>query len=88
MKTYYMELTDLFCGELNYSYIRRYQTKSKSIRGAINKLSRVTGLNFRVQYNNDYDAIYWSKSALTGVYIEEMELNVHDYKTQCYREKI
>ena len=70
---YYIEMTDLFGGEMNYSYVSRYQVESKSIRGAISKLAREVGLNFRIYLDGGYDAIYHSTSKLTGVSIEETD---------------
>ena len=89
MTNYYLELTDLFGGELNYSFIKRYTTKAKSMQGAISKLSKITGLNFRADFKASYDAVYHSTSKLTGVYIEEYELNDSDHvSTRTYAETI
>jgi hypothetical protein len=47
MKTFYFEMTDTFGGELNYSWIKRFEIKASSLHGALIKLSRETGFNFR-----------------------------------------
>ena len=47
MNTYYFELTDTFGGELNYCHLSRFIINAKSLRGALIKLSKHTGLNFR-----------------------------------------
>jgi len=76
-KTYYVEVTDLYCGELNYSWIHRYHVKASSKLGAIRKISRLYGLNFRSY--SDYDCssgIYHSTSKLTGVYIDELDTDL------------
>lgn len=74
MKFFYIEITDLFCGEPNYSYATRHVLKAKSKRGAVNRLSRLTGLNWR------YDGIkYVSKRKLTCAFIEEYD---NDYPEQ------
>ena len=78
MKHYHIEVTDLFCGEMNYSYIKRYQTTAISERGAINKLARVTGLNWRKQYSDGDGSVYHTASKLSGAYVQEYELNVHE----------
>lgn len=89
MNNYYLELTDMFCGELNYSFVKRYTTQAKSIQGAIGKLSREVGLHFRADFKSNYDAIYHSTSKLTGVYIEEFELNDADCAAcQAYTEEL
>jgi len=47
METFYFEMTDTFGGELNYCWLHRFTVKAKNIRGALIKLSRETGFNFR-----------------------------------------
>ena len=46
-ENFYFEVTDLFGGQANYAWVSRYKVKSSSMRGAITKLARHTGLNFR-----------------------------------------
>jgi hypothetical protein len=74
MKNYTVEITDLFGGELNYSYLTRLNITAKSMLGAIQKVSREIGLNFRLEYSVGRENIYHSTSRLTGVVIKEMEL--------------
>lgn len=60
---FYFEMTDLHCGEANYAWVSRYKVKSSSMRGAISKLARHTGLRFR------WDGLrYVTKSKGTCVY--------------------
>lgn len=72
-QTFYFEMTDTFCGETNYAWLRRFTIEAKNIRGALIKLSRETGLNFR------YDGhFYKAKNACvvaytTDFYSEEIE---------------
>jgi len=74
MKTYNVEITDLFAGELNYSYISRMTIEAKSLLSAIRKVSNLTGLNFRKHYDlGSWEAIYHSASKLTGVHITEAD---------------
>lgn len=65
---FYFEMTDTFGGELNYSWIRKFKVKAKSIRGALQIISRMTGFNFRKDFNNQYKA----KNACIALY--EIEL--------------
>jgi len=51
MNTYFFEMTDTFGGELNYCWVHRFQIEAKSLRGALQKLSRETGFNFRFDGN-------------------------------------
>lgn len=66
MKTFYIYLTDLFGGELNYSYKSRLKVEANTERGAVSKVSRDTGLHFR----NYMEEIYHSTSNLTGLVVE------------------
>lgn len=70
---YIVELTDLFCGELNYSYVTRYAIAANTIQGAIGKLAKYTGLNFRKYYGDDEDAIYHTTSKLSGCTIDYID---------------
>ena len=51
-----IELTDTFGGEANYGWVRRYTIEASSMLGAIRKLSRIEGLNFRKEYEGRYNA--------------------------------
>lgn len=52
MNKFYFEMTDTFGGELNYCWLHRFEIKAKSLRGALQKLSRETGYNFRYDGSN------------------------------------
>ena len=45
--TFYFEMTDTFGDELNYCWLHRFTIVAKNIRGALIKLSKKTGYNFR-----------------------------------------
>lgn len=74
---FYVEVTDLFCGELNYSNLTRFKVYAKSERGAIAKIAKYMGLNFRAYINNE---VYHSTSKLTGATIEPFNF---EYHAQC-----
>lgn len=87
MTKYYIEVTDLFGGEMNYSFVQRYLIDSISIRGAISKLSRHLGLNFRLYSDYGLDCIYHSTSKATGVYITEFDSEERS-QNECYKEEL
>lgn len=87
MKEYYCEVTDLFNGELNYSFVQRYLIKAKSERGAIQKLARELGLNFRIAYDNVCDRVYFSTSKLTGVVMTEFD-QWDEVQRNCYKQEL
>lgn len=61
--TFYFEMTDTFGGELNYCWLYRFSIEAKNLRGALIKLSRKTGYNFR--HNG---LIYKAKNACIAAY--------------------
>ena len=81
MKIYELDYTDLFCGELNYSFIGRYTIRASSFQGAVTVFSKYINLNFRVYYKEAFEAIYWSKSKLSACIIQEKDLdNVEEFE--------
>lgn len=74
MKTlYFIEVTDTFGGEANYSWATRHVIKAKSLRGAVNALSRRSGISWHSVGCNRYD----SKSGATCAFIEEFDPEFH-----------
>jgi hypothetical protein len=55
-KRFNFEVTDTFCGEANYCWVRKHSIEAKSLRGALQKLSNIEGLNFRASGNDSWDA--------------------------------
>ena len=56
---YYIEMTDTFAGEMNYSWVRRYKVKAKTLKAAMRKVSMHTGYNARRQWNmGGEEAVY------------------------------
>lgn len=70
MKTlFFIEITDTFGGEANYSWVTRHIIKAKSERGAICALSRRSGLTWHSVGRERYD----SKSGATCAFIREYD---------------
>lgn len=82
MKTlFYIEITDTFGGEANYSWVTRHAIYAKSERGAIWKLSRNSGMNWHCV--SDYGDMkrYDSKSGATCAFVEWFDADRHsDYR--------
>jgi hypothetical protein len=69
MPNFKVEITDVYGGEANYSWVTRHTIQAKSIRGALQKLSRMSGLNWR---HHSFDR--WnSLSGATCAFITEVE---------------
>ena len=73
---YFIEITDMYCGEANYSWVTRHVIRAKSERGAVNALSRRSGMQWR------FDGLrYLSKSGATCAFIDMYEKEFHgDYR--------
>ena len=72
MKTFKIEITDTFGGEANYSWVRRYEYKAKSERGAIQKLAREYGSGWKFEYNDGNCSRYNMTGAAICCFIEEV----------------
>lgn len=72
MNCYEIEITDLYAGELNYSWVRKCNIEAKSIRGAIQKLSRLVGDNHRFVAGDGDLAVYHSVTSAVGVTIKRL----------------
>lgn len=69
-KLFCFEMTDTFGGELNYCWLHRFIVSANTERGAISKLSREVGYNFK------YDGmVYRAKSACVASYIIDCEVD-------------
>ena len=65
MQTFIITLTDMYGGEANFSWVTRHRIIAKSERGAIGKIARRSGLNFR----ND-GTKYLSRSGATCAFVD------------------
>ena len=69
MNKFYFEMTDTFGGELNYTWLHRFEVTAKNLRGALIKVSRETGYNFK--NNGNY---YKAKRACVALYELDYEI--------------
>lgn len=60
MNYYNIEITNLLDGELDYTWVRRYSTTAKSIKGAIKNLERHLGTSYRHHEGEDNYYGDWS----------------------------
>ena len=72
---FFVEITDTFGGEANYSWVTRHVIKAKSFRGCANALSRRSGLNWRSVGCDRYD----SKSGATCAFIDYYDIVRHSH---------
>jgi hypothetical protein len=62
---YFVEITDTFGGEANYSWVTRHKVRASSARGALIRINRDSGLGFRSVGCDRYD----SRSGATCAFI-------------------
>ena len=74
---FFIEITDTFAGEANYSWVTRHAIKASSFRGAMIKLSKLSGINWRKTANYGDQCRYDSKSGATCAFIEHYDDSMH-----------
>ena len=79
MKTlFFIEVTDTYGGDANYSWLTRHVIKAKNARGAVQKFSRLSGMNWRLDYDcGNCEAKYLSKSGATCYFIQPYDADCH-----------
>ena len=71
LNLYYIEVTDTFCGDANYSWATHHVIKGKSMLGAIQRFSRLSGISWHSVGAERYD----SKSGQTCFFIKDFDAN-------------
>ena len=69
MNYYFIEQTDVFGGEANYSYVLRSIIRGKSPRGAVARYARLSGLYWHNVGGSRYD----SPSGAACLFIDEVD---------------
>ena len=77
MNIYFIEVTDTFGGQANYGYVTRFALRAKSVRGAILRLARTTGLNWRYVADYGDQSRYDTKSGNTCAFVELFDDAIH-----------
>ena len=77
-REYFIEMTDVYGGEPNYSWVRRYKTRAVSERGALQKLQRRHGYNWRKTHDDGESVSYRSNSGSTCCFITEWADEYHE----------
>ena len=72
---YFIEVTDMYGGETNYSWVTRHVIKAKTLKGAKQRFSMMSGINWH------YDGLKMvSKSGATCYFIDWYDEEGHsDY---------
>ena len=75
---YFVEVTDTYAGEANYSWVHRFKVKASSEIGAIRKVGKYIGVNFRKDYSTGDMMRYSSKSKCSCAFVDEYNALCHD----------
>ncbi len=76
---YYIEVTDTFGGDANYAWVTRHIIRANSQRGAIQRFSKMSGINWRYDYGERYN----SKSGAICLFIDCIDNDeANDYASQ------
>lgn len=73
MPTYFIEVTDTFGGEANYSWVTRHKVCASSVRGAIIRINRESGLGFRRTDDMGDCVRYDSRSGATCAFVSQWD---------------
>lgn len=72
-RLFFIEVTDTFSGEANYSWVTRHIIRASTERGAVNKFSRLSGGEWHGVGCERYD----SKSGLTCFFLSSYDADQH-----------
>lgn len=70
---YYVEITDTFGGESNYSWVKYFMVKAKSYTQAITKVAKETGWRFRKSADFGDQCNYKGKGACVIAFVSEAD---------------
>jgi hypothetical protein len=69
MQKFFIEVTDTFAGEANYSWVKRYIVNANTMRGAVNKFSHESGYHWHCVMDCGDSKRYDSASGATCFFI-------------------
>ena len=72
-RLFYIEVTDTFGGEANYSWVTRHIIRASTERGAVNKFSKLSSMEWRGVGCDRYD----SKSGATCYFLSAYDADQH-----------
>jgi len=76
---FFVEITDTFGGEANYSWVKRFIVRAGTFRGAISKVSKETGYSFKCVMSSGDMNRYDTKSACICAFVSQAENEAEVY---------
>lgn len=80
MPLFYIEVTDTFGGDANYSWVTRHVIRAKTLKGAVQRFSRLSGMSWHCVDDYGDSKRYDSASGATCYFIEEYDETLHNYR--------
>ena len=74
---FYIEITDTFGGEANYSWVTRHKVRATTERGAMRKIGRESGLSWRCTGNYGDSQRWDSASGATCALVSLFDAETH-----------
>lgn len=76
---FFVEVTDTYGEDANYSWVKRYKVNASSELGAIRKVSAETGLNFRKEWDDGITVRYDAKQCAVCAFLSPYEDQAEHY---------
>lgn len=76
-RQFLVEVTDTFGGEANYSWVTRHRVRASTIRGAVIRVNRDSGLGLRRVADYGDCIRYDSRSGATCAFVSEWDDGAH-----------
>lgn len=80
MPYFYIEVTDTFGGDANYSWVARHVIRAKTLKGAVQRFSRLSGMSWHCVDDYFDSKRYDSASGATCYFIEEYDETLNNYR--------
>lgn len=74
---FFIEITDTFGGEANYSWVTRHIFQGNTARGVINRLSRLSGIHWHCTGDYGESKRYDSATGATCFFIAPYDADSH-----------
>jgi hypothetical protein len=81
MQHYFIEITDTFGGEANYSWVTHHKVRASSERGALIRINRASGFTFRSVGCDRYDSRSGATCAFITPWDDECHSNLYHVNT-------
>jgi hypothetical protein len=78
---FFVEVTDTYGGEANYSWVKRYKVAATTFRGAVTKVAKESGLSFRKDYDTGDMARYNAQGACICLFVSALDNEEEQYSS-------